>query len=521
MYAIQAENLVKRFGETTALAGVDLAVRPGTVLGVLGPNGAGKTTAVRMLATLLRPDAGTARVGGLDVVQDAGRVRRLIGLTGQYAAVDEDLTGTENLVLIGRLLDLRSADAKRRAADLLAEFDLTEAADRPAKTYSGGMRRRLDLAASLVGPPSVIFLDEPTTGLDPTKRDEVWATVRRLVAEGATVLLTTQYLDEADALADEISVFDHGRVIAARHPARAQADRRRPDACRSARPTRRGCADGPAILRRSPGSRRSHRAAACCRCRSTRRRRADRGGRAGSPPSGIAVTELALQLPSLDEVFFGADRRPGDERRGGGGMTATTLDQTTDPRSAARVGAGQAHGRSRCCGTASRWPAGRSSRSAARPSSSRRDAAADHLHRAVRLRLRRRDRRLDRTTTCSTCCRRSWCRRCCSRRWPSGSNLNTDIKKGVFDRFRVTADRPVGAADRRGRRPTSSASASRSTVLMASGYVLGFRIGTDPLSALAGCLLAARLRALHELGRGLPRHAGCGSPAPCRASGSW
>ena len=213
-YAIEAAGLVKRFGDTTALAGVDLAARPGTVLGVLGPNGAGKTTAVRVLATLLRPDAGTARVGGPDVVADAGQVRRLIGLTGQYASVDEDLTGLENLTLIGRLLDLGGAESRRRATELLADFDLTEAGDRLARTYSGGMRRRLDLAASLVGRPSVIFLDEPTTGLDPTKRDEVWTTVRRLVRDGATVLLTTQYLEEADALADEISVFDRGRIIA-------------------------------------------------------------------------------------------------------------------------------------------------------------------------------------------------------------------------------------------------------------------------------------------------------------------
>ncbi|HEX6756457.1 MAG TPA: ATP-binding cassette domain-containing protein [Mycobacteriales bacterium] len=213
-YAIEAQGLVKRFGSTTALAGVDLAVPAGTVLGMLGPNGAGKTTAVRILATLLRPDAGSARVGGLDVVTDAHRVRRLIGLTGQYASVDDDLTGTENLVLIGRLLDLTGADARRRAAELLERFDLTEAGGRLAKTYSGGMRRRLDLAASLVARPSVIFLDEPTTGLDPTRRDDVWSTIRGLVRNGVTVLLTTQYLDEADALADAITVVDHGRVIA-------------------------------------------------------------------------------------------------------------------------------------------------------------------------------------------------------------------------------------------------------------------------------------------------------------------
>jgi oleandomycin transport system ATP-binding protein len=301
MYAIEAEGLVKRFGETTALAGVDLAVRPGTVLGVLGPNGAGKTTAVRVLATLLRPDGGSARVGGLDVVSDAARVRRLVGLTGQYAAVDDDLTGTENLVLIGRLLDLRTREAKRRAAELLAEFDLTDAADRPAKTYSGGMRRRLDLAASLVGSPSVIFLDEPTTGLDPTKRDEVWMTVRGLVAQGATVLLTTQYLDEADALADEISVFDHGKIIAHGTPhelkqivgdqslqVRPVDEARLPDVSRvltavsGAAPEspRRGVLQVP-----------------------VRGDEAMTEAVARFAAEGIAVTELALKLPGLDEVF--------------------------------------------------------------------------------------------------------------------------------------------------------------------------------------------------------------------------
>ncbi|RKN49766.1 ATP-binding cassette domain-containing protein, partial [Streptomyces klenkii] len=196
-YAFRAEGLVKRFGGTTALAGVDLAARPGTVLGVLGPNGAGKTTAVRILATLLRPDAGRATVGGRDVVRHAEEVRRRIGLTGQYASVDEDLTGAENLVLIGRLLDLPRREAQARAAELLAQFGLTEAAGRRAKTYSGGMRRRLDLAASLVARPEVLYLDEPTTGLDPAKRDDVWALVRRQVAEGVTVLLTTPSLAEA------------------------------------------------------------------------------------------------------------------------------------------------------------------------------------------------------------------------------------------------------------------------------------------------------------------------------------
>ncbi|BCY13060.1 ATP-binding cassette domain-containing protein [Actinoplanes sp. L3-i22] len=211
---VRAEGLRKRFGKTQALDGVDLAMRRGTVLGVLGPNGAGKTTAVRVLATLLRPDSGTAFVAGIDVLREPQKVRRRIGLTGQYASVDEDLTGTQNLVLIGKLLDLTTRDARKRAAELLEWFDLTEAAGRPAKTYSGGMRRRLDLAASLVGHPEVIFLDEPTTGLDPAKREDMWGVVRTQVAQGSSVLLTTQYLEEADALADEIVVVNHGKVIA-------------------------------------------------------------------------------------------------------------------------------------------------------------------------------------------------------------------------------------------------------------------------------------------------------------------
>ncbi|MER6676534.1 ATP-binding cassette domain-containing protein [Streptomyces sp. NPDC000983] len=213
-YAIEAEGLVKRFKETEALAGVDLGARRGTVLGLLGPNGAGKTTAVRIFATLLRPDGGRARVAGYDVVRDAAAVRSLVGLTGQYAAVDENLTGTENLLLIGRLLGLPRREARARARELLERFQLTYAAGRAVKTYSGGMRRRLDLAASLVGRPSILFLDEPTTGLDPHSRGELWDLLRGLVADGATALLTTQYLNEADVLADDIVVIDKGRVIA-------------------------------------------------------------------------------------------------------------------------------------------------------------------------------------------------------------------------------------------------------------------------------------------------------------------
>jgi oleandomycin transport system ATP-binding protein len=221
--AIRAEGLVKTFGEQIALDGVDLAVRPGTVLGLLGPNGAGKTTAVRVFATLIRPDDGVVTVGGYDAVREPEKVRRLIGLTGQYAAIDEELTGTENLVLIARLLRLSRAAARARADQLIEVFDLVDAAGRVAKTYSGGMRRRLDLAASLVGQPTVLFLDEPTTGLDPRSRTEVWRMVGQLVADGTTVLLTTQQLDEADRLATEIAVLDHGRVIASGTPAQLKA----------------------------------------------------------------------------------------------------------------------------------------------------------------------------------------------------------------------------------------------------------------------------------------------------------
>ncbi len=213
-YAIEAEGLVKVFGRTRALDGIDLQVGAGTILGMLGPNGAGKTTTVRVLTTLLRPDEGTARVAGYDLHAEAAQVRREIGLTGQYAALDESLTGRANLIMVGQLCRLSKKQAKQRAAELLDEFDLAGAADRGVKTYSGGMRRRLDLAASLVARPSVLFLDEPTTGLDPRSRVVTWDAVRALTATGTTVLLTTQHLDEADQLADLITVVDHGRVIA-------------------------------------------------------------------------------------------------------------------------------------------------------------------------------------------------------------------------------------------------------------------------------------------------------------------
>ena len=300
--AIEATGLTKSFGDTKALAGVDLAARKGTVLGVLGPNGAGKTTAVRILATLLRADSGTALVNGFDVRTQAAQVRANIGLTGQFASVDEELTGTQNLVMIGQLLDLPKKAAKARAAELLEWFDLTEAAGKMAKTYSGGMRRRLDLAASLVGRPPVIFLDEPTTGLDPAKREDMWDVIRELVGDGSTVLLTTQYLDEADALADEISVIDHGKVIA--H-------------------------DSPRGLKRVVGGQRltvhpidparyDDLVAALSSVSGGTPERDGRGSMtigvdgdevlpdvvARLRAAGIAVDEFSLHLPSLDEVFF-------------------------------------------------------------------------------------------------------------------------------------------------------------------------------------------------------------------------
>jgi oleandomycin transport system ATP-binding protein len=312
-YAFQAEGLVKRFGATTALDGVDLAAPAGSVLGVLGPNGAGKTTAVRILATLLRPDAGRATVGGIDVARHPDKVRRLIGLTGQFASVDEDLTGMQNLVLIGRLLDLRGAEAKSRAKRLLADFDLTEAAKRPAKTYSGGMRRRLDLAASLMGRPGIVFLDEPTTGLDPAKREDLWNVVRRLIADGVTVLLTTQYLEEADALADAIAVIDSGKVIA--HGTPAELKRVVGGQHITIRPTDTADLDRcEAILNAVTGRRPEtpHRGVLSVPADSERDftvvvAELDR--------AGIAVTELALQLPDLDDVFFKLTGRTADNEK--------------------------------------------------------------------------------------------------------------------------------------------------------------------------------------------------------------
>jgi oleandomycin transport system ATP-binding protein len=302
--AIEAEGLVKRFGKTLAVDGVDLAVRQGMVLGLLGPNGAGKTTVVRMLATLLRPDGGHARVCGADIVGQAGRVRELIGLTGQYAAVDEDLTGFENLLLIGRLLEIPRAEAKRRSSELLERFELSDAAGRSVKTYSGGMRRRLDLAASLIQRPQVLFLDEPTTGLDPRSRGEVWAMIRTLVGEGTTVLLTTQYLDEADRLAGEITVIDHGRVIAAGTAAelKAKVGQQTLDV-RPADPADLGetAAIVTAVVGRAPVSTAEDPGLLSVAVDDAQVLPAVVGKlQAGK----VEVTELALRLASLDEVFM-------------------------------------------------------------------------------------------------------------------------------------------------------------------------------------------------------------------------
>ena len=307
-YAFEARGLTKQFGAVTALAGVDLAATAGSVLGVLGPNGAGKTTAVRILATLLRADAGQALVNGVDVTRHPGRVRRMIGLTGQYASVDEDLTGRENLVMIGRLVDLRGRDAKARAITLLDQFGLTEAADRQAKTYSGGMRRRLDLAAGLVGHPSVLYLDEPTTGLDPAKREDVWQIIRTLTGEGMTILLTTQYLEEADALADEISVFQHGAVIA--HGSPADLKRLVGGQSLSVRPADPAhLAAVTAIVTAVAGqaARSPERGVVSVPVESDAVLPEVIARLAGA---GITVTELSLHLPSLDEVFFTLTGRP-------------------------------------------------------------------------------------------------------------------------------------------------------------------------------------------------------------------
>jgi oleandomycin transport system ATP-binding protein len=310
--AIQAEGLVKRFGKTVALRGVDLAVPAGRVIGVLGPNGAGKTTVVRILSTLLRPDAGRATVCGHDVVRDPALVRRKIGLTGQYASVDADLSGVENLVLVGRLLGLSGQEAKRRAAWLLERFELTGVASRPSKTYSGGLRRRLDFAASLVGRPQVLYLDEPTTGLDPHARKEVWSEVRSLAADGVAVLLTTQYLEEADQLADQITVVDRGRVVADGGP--DELKRRVGGHTLQVRPAVFTDIDEAARILGKLANATPARDAATGMLTvpvadplvvSALIRRLDQ--------AGIAAEEVALRLPSLDEVFLALTGAPATE----------------------------------------------------------------------------------------------------------------------------------------------------------------------------------------------------------------
>ncbi|GAA3218497.1 ATP-binding cassette domain-containing protein [Oerskovia jenensis] len=330
--AIEAHGLVKHFKETRAVDGIDLAVPTGTVYGVLGPNGAGKTTAVRMLTTLLRPDAGTAHVLGHDVLAQPDAVRSLVGLTGQYASVDEDLTGAENLVVIARLYGFTTLAAKRRALDLMEAFGIAEAANRPVKTYSGGMRRRIDLAASLVMSPRVLFLDEPTTGLDPRSRNQVWDIVRVLVADGATVLLTTQYLEEADQLADRIAVIDHGKVIAEG----------------TATELKRSVGEGSVTLRLASSGDRGRAAEIVERVLGAEvalaqdpyafsARVPDDGADLVAQllpalaDAGISVPEFTLGQPSLDEVFLAITGQPVDE--GGrpdadGGAPSADADQT-------------------------------------------------------------------------------------------------------------------------------------------------------------------------------------------------
>jgi ABC-2 type transport system ATP-binding protein len=319
-FAIEAQGLVKTFGETRAVDGVDLSVRTGTVYGFLGPNGAGKTTTIRVLATLLHPDAGTAKVLGHDIVHEADAVRSRVSLTGQFASVDEDLTGMENLILLGRLLGFSKADAKGRATDLLAAFGLSEAADRQVKTYSGGMRRRLDIMASIVITPDLIFLDEPTTGLDPRSRNQVWDMVRALVAEGTTVLLTTQYLDEADQLADRIAVIDHGRIIAEGTSRELKASVGSGSVhVRLYDPDQRDAAvellsktlGAPVRLEPDPAAMSAQLAAV-----PSVNGAGEQVARAVSElsRSGIAVSDFGLGQPSLDEVFFALTGHPAENQ---------------------------------------------------------------------------------------------------------------------------------------------------------------------------------------------------------------
>jgi ABC-2 type transport system ATP-binding protein len=322
---IEAEGLTKRYGETLALAGIDLEVPAGSILGVLGPNGAGKTTAVRILTTLALPDGGWARVAGFDVVTQAAAVRRQIGVTAQDATLDEALTGRQNLVMVGELSGLRRSDARARAVDLLDRFDLTDAADRVMKGYSGGMRRRLDLAAGLVTRPPVLFLDEPTTGLDPTSRARMWEVIRELVAEGVTLLLTTQYLDEADYLADRIVVVDHGRIIAGGTSAELKAatggarlevtlTNTDPAAVAALQPL----VDGPVHV--SHDGRRLRAAVRSGSGLATTVVRALDG-------AGVLVDDVEVHQPSLDDVFFALTGYPVDT----GPNTAESAPEATAP----------------------------------------------------------------------------------------------------------------------------------------------------------------------------------------------
>ncbi|AYY11387.1 ATP-binding cassette domain-containing protein [Actinobacteria bacterium YIM 96077] len=310
--AIETSGLVKHFGETRAVDGIDLTVPAGTVFGVLGPNGAGKTTAVRILATLLEPDAGHARVLGHDIRREADAVRSRVSLTGQFASVDEDLSGAENLVLIARLLGYSKTQSKSRAAELLDAFGLADAAGRQVKRYSGGMRRRMDIAASIVATPDVLFLDEPTTGLDPRSRNQVWDIVRALVAGGTTVLLTTQYLDEADQLADRIAVIDHGKVIAEGTSSELKASvgagavhirLREAEQRPTAEKLLMDHLGVDVYLEHDPVALTAH--------------SADAGLVSGAiselTTSGIDVTEFSLGQPTLDEVFLALTGRPAED----------------------------------------------------------------------------------------------------------------------------------------------------------------------------------------------------------------
>jgi ABC-2 type transport system ATP-binding protein len=312
--AIETTNLVKGFGDTRAVDGIDLQVAAGSVYGLLGPNGAGKTTTIRVLATLLRPDAGNARVLGHDVAREAQAVRRKVSLTGQYASVDEDLTGTENLVLVARLLGLSWSDARTRARALLDTFELADAGGRQVRTYSGGMRRRLDIAASLVRTPELLFLDEPTSGLDPRSRNQVWDMVRAIAADGTTVLLTTQHLDEADRLADRLAVVDHGKLIAEGTSrelktsvggrtlhVRLAAVERVPEA--------------EELLKRvlGPDVRNGTEPPLLSALVADESRVAD--ALSALAGAGIGIAEFSMGQPSLDEVFFALTGHPAEERR--------------------------------------------------------------------------------------------------------------------------------------------------------------------------------------------------------------